>query len=140
MFRKGASIDTRDLQKVLVIRRGSVGDTVMLTPLVRSLKTSFPNAREYVLANRGSLALIAGSPFVDETLAAPSRWKQWIGLIGQLRRKRIDTVLSFIASSWFPSWLFSVGFRDESASNLDEFRGSGQDDLATEECIELPVC
>src|SRR5579863_5254673 len=38
-------------QKILVIRRGGLGDILMATPLLRGLREHFPSARIYVLAS-----------------------------------------------------------------------------------------
>lgn len=79
--------------KILLIRRGGIGDFVMLTYLARSLKVNFPAARIYLLTGKQALALTAACPHIDEVLPVPKKWSDWLKLVRRLRREHIDTAL-----------------------------------------------
>jgi ADP-heptose:LPS heptosyltransferase len=79
--------------KVLLIRRGGVGDFVMLTYLARSLKTAFPQASLHLLTGKQSVALAPACPYIDEILPVPKTWSEWLSLIPQLRDERYDVAL-----------------------------------------------
>ena len=88
-------------QKILVIRRGGLGDILMATPLLRGLREHFPSARIYVLASTQALSGLAGCSWVDQILEVPASKKDWLLLLYRLRKERIDT--AFILHRFFPS-------------------------------------
>lgn len=51
---------------ILVVRRDNIGDLVCTTPLLRSLKETFPQARIGVLVNVYNAEVLHGNPDVDE--------------------------------------------------------------------------
>ena len=55
--------------KVLVIKLGHLGDTLLLTPTLRLLRGKFPGARIDVLVRSGCEAVLHGNPDVDAVLA-----------------------------------------------------------------------
>ena len=80
-------------RKVLIIRRGGIGDAAMLTPLARSLKQHFPSVQIQVLVNRQAMDVLAGNPFLDKVLQVPAGRRQWMQLLRDLRKERFDTAL-----------------------------------------------
>jgi lipopolysaccharide heptosyltransferase II len=80
----------RQPEKVLIVRRGGIGDAVMLTPLARALKTNFPNVSVSVLVSRQAISLMVGNPFIDKVYEVPIGKKAWIDLIRKLRRQRFE--------------------------------------------------
>src|SRR5690242_11419001 len=93
-------------QKILVVRRGGLGDVLMATPLLRGLREHFPSARLYVLASRQAVVGLHGCPWVDEILEVPSSTKDWLRLLQKLRKERIDT--AFILHRFFSASLVAV--------------------------------
>lgn len=78
-------------KKILMIRRGGVGDFVMLTYLARCLRAAFPLARVYLLTGKQALALSQACPYIDEVLPVPKKAREWFLLIWRLRQEKIDT-------------------------------------------------
>jgi heptosyltransferase II len=93
-------------QKILVVRRGGLGDVLMATPLLRGLREHFPSARLYVLASRQAVVGLHGCPWVDEILEVSSSTKDWLRLLQKLRKERIDT--AFILHRFFAASLVPV--------------------------------
>jgi heptosyltransferase-2 len=93
-------------RKILVLRRGGLGDVLMATPLLRGLREHFPSARMYVLTSKQAVAGLQGSPWVDEIFHVPTSKKDWLSLLHKIRKERIDT--AFILHRFFAASLFSL--------------------------------
>ena len=58
-----------DVDSVLVVCPSWVSDTVMATPVLRAIHTQRPDARLVAVMRPGLDALLAGNPWLDETIA-----------------------------------------------------------------------
>jgi heptosyltransferase-2 len=56
------------IRSILVLRLGGIGDMVMATPAIKSLRKHFTKARLTVLAEEPAAEVIRGAPYVDELL------------------------------------------------------------------------
>lgn len=52
--------------KILVVRLSSIGDIILTTPLLRSLKTAFPHARITFVIKKQYEELLVSCPYIDE--------------------------------------------------------------------------
>ena len=68
-----ANIDLPEQPRILVITLRRLGDVLLTTPLIRSLKRGLPGSSVTVLVFRGTEGMLAGNPDVDEVLAASER-------------------------------------------------------------------
>ncbi len=59
--------------RVLVITLRRLGDVLLTTPLVHTLKRGIPGARVDMLVFRGSEGILAGNPDIDRVIAIPER-------------------------------------------------------------------
>ncbi|MGD0548770.1 MAG: glycosyltransferase family 9 protein [Terracidiphilus sp.] len=71
----------------------------MVTPLLRSLREHFPQARVYVLASKQAVSGLSACPWVDQIFEIPGSFKEWLPLLRALRKERIDT--AFILHRFF---------------------------------------
>jgi lipopolysaccharide heptosyltransferase III len=81
--------------RILVITLRRLGDVLLTTPLIRTIRRGFPRARVDVLVFRGSEGILAGNPDIDDAIAMPERPS--IGeMLALLRRlwRRYDLVVS----------------------------------------------
>jgi len=60
-------------RRILVITLRRLGDVLLTTPLVRTLRMGFPDARIDMLVNRGTEGILAGNPDVSEVIAIPEK-------------------------------------------------------------------
>lgn len=60
----------RDAASVLIVCPSWVGDTVMATPVLRAIRHAMPRSRLIGLMRPGLDELLAGTPWLDETIAA----------------------------------------------------------------------
>ena len=80
---------------ILVIKLRYLGDVLLSTPVLASLRAAFPSASLSMLVNRGTEAMIAENPHLDEVLIverAESLLHQ-LEFVTALRRRRFDLVL-----------------------------------------------
>jgi lipopolysaccharide heptosyltransferase II len=56
------------IKKILVVRLSSIGDIILTTPLLRSLKTTWPEAHITFLIKKQFEELLASSPYIDELI------------------------------------------------------------------------
>jgi ADP-heptose:LPS heptosyltransferase len=59
--------------RILVVRAGALGDTLMATPVLPALAERYPGAAIDFLASAGAAPLLAGHPLLDSILAL--RWR-----------------------------------------------------------------
>jgi len=59
-----------DVRNILLIQMGDIGDVVWMTPSIRAVKNSRPDARVSVLVREGFGDLLKGDPAIDRVLEA----------------------------------------------------------------------
>lgn len=83
-------------RRILVTRMKFIGDVVLTTPLIRSLRQAFPDAHIAYLAERGAVSLLEHNPFLDTIIgydySRPSALEQ-VRVARILRRNRFDLTL-----------------------------------------------
>src|SRR5437588_11434896 len=81
--------------RVLVITLRRLGDVLLTTPLIRSIRRGFPNGTVHVLLFRGCEGMLSGNPDIDEviTTAARPSLRETLSLAARLFR-RYDLVVS----------------------------------------------
>jgi heptosyltransferase-3 len=81
--------------RVLVITLRRLGDVLLTTPLIRSIRRGFPKGTVDVLVFRGCQGMLSGNPDVDRVITTPERSSilETLSLASQLFRK-YDLVLS----------------------------------------------
>jgi heptosyltransferase III len=80
--------------RILIITLRRLGDVLLTTPLVRSIRRGFPDARVDILVFRGSDAILHGNPDIDKVLTMSERpsMGETLALVSSLFR-RYDLVV-----------------------------------------------
>ena len=65
------SIDLPERPRILVVTLRRLGDVLLTTPLVRTIRRGFPQARLEVLVFRGSERILKGNPDIDNVITIP---------------------------------------------------------------------
>ncbi len=84
-------------QRILVVITRRIGDVLLATPVLRSLKDAWPQADIDVLVFAGTQGFLMGNPDVHRVIAVPER----SGMLAQLKRlwglsRRYDLALSLL--------------------------------------------
>lgn len=59
--------------RLLVVSLRRIGDLLLTTPLIRSLRRAWPDAQLEVLAFNSAAGILAGNPDIDDVIAMPER-------------------------------------------------------------------
>ncbi|MDE3179922.1 MAG: glycosyltransferase family 9 protein [Acidobacteriota bacterium] len=85
--------------RILVARVGAIGDTLMVTPLLRALRTSLPGCRLCFLCSDSARDVLRYNPRLDRVIPL-ARWRapSWFSgekrrVISELRSENFDSVL-----------------------------------------------
>lgn len=85
-------------QRILIVRTDRIGDVVLSTPVIRSLREAFPDAHLAMMVRPGNRELVEGHPDLDAVILydKQGREKGWLGnfrFAAALRAHRFDTAL-----------------------------------------------
>jgi len=90
--------------KILITKFRSVGDVILLTPLIRNLKASYPNSEIDLMVNKGTEALVLHNPNIHRIIlhdrfklrAMPiwRRIKTEFRALRNIRKKSYDVIIS----------------------------------------------
>lgn len=94
---------------LLVVQTWGIGDMIMATPMLASLRRVFPSARVTLLAGSTSAAETVDPSLYDEVRVLPKDWRSPINAVrffGTLRSERYDAaVVATRLSPWFAACL-----------------------------------
>jgi len=88
-------------KRILVTRLKYIGDVVLTTPVIRSIRTACPQAFIAYLGEKSAVSLLEHNPFLDEIIpfdfSRPSMSEQW-RVVQLLRRRRFDLVIDLFSN------------------------------------------
>ncbi|MEW6416571.1 MAG: putative lipopolysaccharide heptosyltransferase III [Nitrospirota bacterium] len=88
-----------NIREILIIRTAYIGDVVMTLPMLKPLKTQFPEARISFLTSEKAKAVLVNNPYIDEIITFNPFWfygsskKEYFGFIRSLKRRNFDMVI-----------------------------------------------
>jgi heptosyltransferase III len=87
--------DLREDPRILVITLRRLGDVLLVTPLIHTLRLGFPRATLHALLFQGGEHILKGNPDIDDVITMPERPSaaETLALIGRLWR-RYDLAVS----------------------------------------------
>jgi lipopolysaccharide heptosyltransferase II len=88
------TIDWKNVERILVIRLRSIGDTVLATPSLIALKRFLPDARVDILLEDWVAPLLDGFDAVDNVLVAGEEMGARLQTARQIRRNKYDVVFN----------------------------------------------
>ncbi|MBI4777603.1 glycosyltransferase family 9 protein, partial [Candidatus Desantisbacteria bacterium] len=87
-------IDTKFVKKILIVRKGALGDVLMITPFIKSVKISFPGSIVDVLTHPKSLVVLQNNPYINEVLTLshtnPVSFLEHRKIINYIKRQGYD--------------------------------------------------
>jgi ADP-heptose:LPS heptosyltransferase len=91
--------DWSRVQRVLLVRLRSIGDTVLMTPCLAALKAWRPDLEIAVVSEQLAAPLLEGHPLVDELIIAKQPVRSRASLIARLRNARFDVAFNMHGGS-----------------------------------------
>ena len=88
------SLERSRVRRVLLIRLRSIGDTVLMTPCLSTLKAWSPDLKIAVVSEPIASPLLEDHPLVDELIVTEPTIISRTSLIGRLRRERFDVAFN----------------------------------------------
>jgi heptosyltransferase-2 len=90
----------KTFKNILIVRTDRIGDVVLTTPAIKSLRQAYPAARISILVAPSTYDLVNGNPYVDEILVddRKGRHKNLFGflrLAREIRLKKFDLAIIF---------------------------------------------
>ena len=92
-FKKPSDINSFD--NILVVSNSGLGDTILSTPSIVSLRNSFPDVNITFMVNKKIFPLFDGFEFVDSFVLYSSGFFSQLRIIKNLRKRKIDTIFLF---------------------------------------------
>jgi len=85
-----AELGTPAIRHILAVSATAIGDTLLSTPALRSLRIAYPDARVALLINAAYVDLFRDLPHVDELIPYHGGWRRFLRLARALRAHRFD--------------------------------------------------
>ncbi len=87
--------DVNSFKNVLLVSNTGLGDTILGTPAIISLRKSFPELKISFLINKKMYKLFESFDYVDDFILYQTGFINQLILINTLRKKKIDTIFLF---------------------------------------------
>jgi|TARA_R110002033_G_scaffold414_2_gene4064 ADP-heptose:LPS heptosyltransferase len=84
-----------EFKNVLVVSNTGLGDTILATPSIKSLRKSFPNLNITFLVSKKMYPLFEDYQYVDDFIMYESGFFNQLKTISILKKKKIDTIFLF---------------------------------------------
>lgn len=82
-------------KRFLVISSTAMGDTILSTPAIKSLRKSFPKTRITALMNKNIAPLFKNFQYIDNIILYHGGYKKFFKTVAEIRKERPDVVLIF---------------------------------------------
>jgi len=95
---KCKDIEPTQVKRILIIRIDRIGDVVLSTPVIKALRTAYPESYIAMMVRPYAKEVVMGNPYLDEVILydKDKRYKRIlanIGFIKELIKKRFDLVV-----------------------------------------------
>jgi ADP-heptose:LPS heptosyltransferase len=104
-------LNIRDVQKILVIKLGGVGDVLLSTIVLKNLRHHFTNAQIDFLASPPSRGILEGNPIITKSLFFDRRYDRNVSFLWMLRKSQYDLVVDLYGNPRTALMTYSSGAR-----------------------------
>ncbi len=97
------------MKKILIIQTASIGDVILVTPLLEKLHAFYPEARLDILIKRGNESLFEGHPFLHKVYIwdkKQRKYRNWYSILAQVQNEKYDLLVN--VQRFFSMSLFAV--------------------------------
>lgn len=112
-------------KKILITRLRFIGDIILSTPLVQTLKERFPASSISYLGEKGSVDVLKNNPYIDEIIPFDFNLKgfAYLKFLNELRKRKFDIVIDLFGNPRSAIFSFVSGARVRIGG---DFRGRGR--------------
>lgn len=89
----------KDPKTFLVISNTALGDTILSTPAIKSLKLSFPNSKIVAVLKNAYTPLFDDFSYIDEIIEYDGKYKNFFAAIKSIKKHNPDIALIFHSNS-----------------------------------------
>lgn len=85
------------MNKILVIQTAFIGDVILATGVVETLRSAFPDAQIDFLLRKGNESLLANNTSLNKVIVwnkKEGKWKSMLRIVKQLRKEKYDAVFN----------------------------------------------
>ncbi len=95
--REKLKIDPSRIQRILLIRLRRIGDVVMTTPAITTIREGFPSAKVTYVIDDPYRELVEGHPALDRIIILPEKLgvREFLDHIRRIRQDNYDVVIDF---------------------------------------------
>ena len=91
-------IDKKQIGKILIIKFGTIGDLLLMTPILPNLRAYFPDAEIDIFTLKSSRDILMDNPYVSRILTySPGTNSSWF-LINNIRKKKFDLIIDLFCN------------------------------------------
>jgi len=91
-------LDQSLIKNILVIKLRAIGDVLLSTVVLKSLRSAFPDAKLDFLTERRSREVVEGNPTLSSVIIFDAKNDNSIGLILDVRRQQYDLVIDLFGN------------------------------------------
>lgn len=106
-------LNPESVRRIALVNFGGIGDEILFCPVIQGIRKYFPDAHITLFLEDRSAAVVELLPGVDATvklsIQKKSRPKVFLELVGRLRGKNFDIVISSGSSPFIPVMLWLTG-------------------------------
>lgn len=95
-------IDKKNIDRILVVQFYQIGDVLLSTPLIRSLRKNFPNAQIDFCVDKFPGKIIANNPYINNIFINPARSEgllKRLAFYSSLRKNRYNLVIDLLGTN-----------------------------------------
>ncbi len=110
------AIDRNSIHSILLTRYKFIGDVVLTTPIIRSIRNSFPNAHLVYLCETKGASLLKGNPFLDEIIEFNDKKNTFLEtflLLKKIRQKKFDVIIDLFSNPRTALWTKWSGVKNK---------------------------
>jgi len=79
--------------KILIIRFSSLGDVLLTTPIVRSIRKNYPSAEIHFLTKKQFTPILENNPYINKIIEYDSQTDKFKNIIKKIARNQYDLII-----------------------------------------------
>ncbi len=99
-------------KRILIVRTDRVGDVVMITPMVREIRKTFPDSFIATLTQPNTIAVLENNPYIDKMITDDLKKESYRKVIEEIKNCRFTDGLLVLPTERAAYQMFRAGIRN----------------------------